>query len=42
MRGREASPFLLETPADSFGPVPPAGGADYGRLDDPLAALGRE
>lgn len=29
----------LETPGDGFGPTPPVGGVDYGRLDDPLAAL---
>jgi hypothetical protein len=28
---------VMETPLDAFGPVPPAGGADYSALDDPLA-----
>jgi hypothetical protein len=39
LRGRgSALGGLLETPLDGFGPVPPAGGADYGALDDPLAS----
>jgi hypothetical protein len=35
MRSRDVG--VLETPLDAFGPVPPAGGADYSALDDPLA-----
>ena len=29
----------LETPGDGFGPTPPVGGVDYGRLDDDLGAV---
>lgn len=36
LRNRSGMLGVMETPWDSFGPVPPLDGLDYGAIDDEL------